>query len=210
MSYPPAWRHETDPSQGVRLMRAHPLAHLYTSHGGQRVTRIAFVVDLGGDRPARLRGHVNGANPQAEGLDGAGVLAVFSGPLSYVSPHWRIDKARGGTFDYEQVVVRGTARTVEGIEHFRRMIDDLSALIEPEYAGAGDYPVWQTSMAAPGYIERLIPHITQFVIDISEIEVISKLHQQFPEEDRRSVAEHLERCQREGSREIARRIRESL
>ena len=210
MSYPPEWRRETNLSEGVRLMRAYPLAHLYTSHAGQRVTRIPFLVDAEGERPVRLRAHLNRENPQASGLDGAGVLVVFSGPSSYVSPHWRVDKARGGTFDYEQVVVRGTARCVEGEDHFRRMIDDLSALIEPRYAEAGDYPVWQTSMAAPGYIERLVHHITQFVVEVEDVEIVSKLHQQFPAEDRRSVADHLDRCQREDSREIARRIRESL
>lgn len=207
MSYPPSPRREMDPVVALELMAAHPFAHLFTNHGGPRVTRIPFVTDAEHGRPVRLRAHLNRLNPQADGLDGASVLVAFSGHATYVSPHWRVDQTRGGTYDYEEVVVRGTSRVVEGLDVFRRMIDDLSSLIEPQYAEAGDYPVWQTSMAAPGYIERLVPHIIQFEIDIEGLDIISKLHQQFPLEDRESVADHLARCHRDSSRAIAEKIR---
>lgn len=210
MSYPPPWRRQDDPAVALELMAAHPFAHLMTAHNGLGATRIPFVTDTESGRPTRLRAHLHGKNPQVPGLDGAEVLAVFSGHATYVSPHWRVDKGRGGTFDYEEVTVRGRARVVEGIETFRRLIDDLSALIEPQYAEIGDDPVWQTEMAPPGYIERLVPMITQFVVEIDEYEIVSKLHQQFPEEDRRSVADHLARGHRDSSRAIAEKIRRSL
>ena len=191
-------------------MAAHPLAHLFTAHNGLRSTRIPFVTDRDAERPVRLRGHLNSKNPQARDIDGARVLVAFSGHETYVSPNWRIDKDRGGTYDYEEVTVRGTAKVIEGEAHFREMIDDLSALIEPQYSEVADHPVWQTSIAAPGYIERLVPHVTQFVVNIEELEVISKLHQQFPAEDRISVADHLDRCHRDASRAIADKIRRTL
>jgi transcriptional regulator len=210
MTYPPKWRSNSDPALAAKLMSEHPFAHLITSHAGLQSTRIPVVTDLKGGRPVRVRGHINGQNPQAKGLDGNEVLVVFSGYSTYVSPQWRVDQSRGGTYDYEQVSVRGKARVIEGIEPFCRLIDDLSSLIEPQYAEVGDYPVWQTSMAAPGYIEHFVSHITQFEIEIEELEVVSKLHQEFPEEDRRSVAEHLQRCDRDGARAIAERIRSTL
>jgi transcriptional regulator len=200
----------TDPAAALELMAAHPFAHLFTSYNVLRATRIPFVTDAEGGRPVRLRAHLNRQNPQAQGLDGAPVLVAFSGHATYVSPHWRIDKTRGGTYDYEEVIVRGTAPTAPGLalDHFRRMIDDLSALIEPQYSEAGDYPVWQTSMAAPGYIERLVEHVTQFVVEIEDVEIISKLHQHFPKEDRQSVAAHLARCNRDASLAIAEKMRQ--
>ncbi len=210
MSYPPDWRRVTDPAAALALMAAHPFAHFFTSHGGQRVTRIPFVTDTEDGQPTRLRAHLNSQNPQAEGLDGSPVLVAFSGPSTYVSPHWRQDKARGGTYDYEEVIIRGTARAVEGIEFFREMIDDLSALIEPQYAEVADNPVWQTTMAAPGYIERLISHITLFVVEVEECEMISKLHQQFPKEDRRCISDHLDRCHRDDARAIGEKIRRTM
>jgi len=210
MTYPPKWRHEADPARARELMDAHPLAHFFTSHNGLRSTRIPFVTDLEADAPVRLRGHLNKQNPQAKDLDAAPVLVAFSGHETYVSPNWRASKDRGGTYDYEEVTIRGTARVVEGEDHFRRMIDDLSALIEPQHAEVASHPTWQTSDAPAGYIERLLPHITQFVVEIEELELISKLHQNFPRADRESIAEHLERCNREGSRAIAAKIRQTL
>lgn len=210
MTYPPAWRAESDPQAALALVQAFPFAHLFTAHGDLRSTRLPLVADVEDGRIAHLRGHLNGQNPQCVGLDGAPVLVVFSGPATYVSPHWRSQPTRGGTYDYEEVRVRGTARVVEDKNFFCRLIDDLSALIEPQYADVGDYPVWRTSMAPEGYIDRLFPHVTPFAVEVQAVEMISKLHQPFPPEDRKSVAEHLERSSRQDARLIAAKIRRSL
>lgn len=210
MTYPPPSRTEPDIALALQLMREYPFAHFFTAHAGLHSTRIPFVTDTQDQHPTQLRGHLNAINPQTQGLDAAPVLVAFSGPSTYVSPNWRADKSRGGTYDYQEVIVRGTARVVEGIDNFKAMIDDLSRLIEPQYEEVGDDPVWRISDATPGYIERLVPHITQFVIDIEHCEMISKLHQQFPEEDRRSVADHLMKCNRDESRAIAKKIRQTL
>jgi len=209
MSYPPAWR--IDHSDAApQLMREHPFAHLFTAHSVLGATRIPFVTDIEDGAPFRLRGHLNAQNPQAEGLDGADVLIVFSGYSTYVSPNWRIEPTRGGTYDYEEVRVRGAARIRTDIQYFRKLIDDLSALIEPQYAEVGDYPVWNTSIAPEGYVERLFPMVASFEIKIDSVEMISKLHQQFPDADRKSIADHLSRSKREGARAIAEKIRKSI
>ncbi|OQW61301.1 MAG: hypothetical protein A4S17_09630, partial [Proteobacteria bacterium HN_bin10] len=179
MSYPPQWRCESDADAAIALVRAYPFAHLFSAHGGLNATRAPFVADVEGGRIARLRAHLNGQNPQCVGLDGAPVLVVFSGPATYVSPHWRKEPTQGGTYDYEQVQVRGTARVVADKDYFCRLIDDLSALIEPQYAEVGDCPVWQTSMAPAGYIDRLFPAVTPFAIEVEGVDMISKLHQPF-------------------------------
>ena len=171
MTYPPAWRSENDAQAALALAQAHPFAHLFTAHGGLRSTRLPLMADVQDGRTGRLRGHLNRQNPQCAGLDGASVLAVFSGPATYVSPHWRTEPTRGGTYDYEEVRVSGTARVVADKDFFCRLIDDLSALIEPQYAEVGDYPVWRTSMAPDGYIDRLFPHVTPFVIEVQAVEM---------------------------------------
>jgi transcriptional regulator len=207
MDYPPLSRRVSDPGAAIALMGAHPFAHPFTSHGGLRVTRLPFVADTENGRPVRLRAHLNGQNPQVHDLDGAPVLVAFSGPSTYVSPHWRAERTRAGTYDYEEVQVRGTVRVVNDIDFFIELINDLSALIEPQYSDVGEYPVWQTSMAPQGYIERLFLHVTPFVIDIDAVETISKLHQQFPVEDRKAVAEHLSHSGRDDARAIAEKMR---
>ncbi|MCB1589992.1 MAG: FMN-binding negative transcriptional regulator [Xanthomonadales bacterium] len=210
MNYPPSWRHISDFTLASQLMSEHPFAHLITAVEGPHATRIPFVTDVEDDQPIRLRAHLNGKNPQVRHLDGASVLVVFSGPHSYVSPHWRTAPTRGGTYDYEEVQVRGTAHVVGDIGDFCRLIDDLSSLIEPQYAEVGDYPVWNTAMAPAGYVERLFPQIVAFEVVIESIQTVSKLHQPFPEEDRISVAEHLGRSRREDARAIADKIRASI
>lgn len=210
MTYPPDWRCVTDQEAALELMRQHPFAHFVTSHSGLSSTRIPFVTDVDNGDIVRLRAHLNGQNPQVPGLDGCEALITFAGRATYVSPNWRTDRTRAGTYDYEEVQVRGVVKRVSDIGYFRRLIDDLAALIEPQYADIGDYPLWQTTMSPPGYIERLFPAITAFEVDIQSVKMVSKLHQTFSKADRRSVADHLARSDGEDARMIAEKIRKQI
>ncbi len=210
MSYPPEWRIAENIDAAYALMREHPFALLTTAHGGLHSTRTPFIADVAEGKLTHLRAHVNARNPQAEQLHGQDALVIFDGPASYVSPNWRTDRTRAATYDYEQVQVRGIAHLVDDIGFFRRLIDDLAAQIEPQYSEVGAYPTWQTAMSPQGYVERLFPAIVAFKIEVTSIRMISKLHQTFPEADRRSIADHLDRSHREGSRAIAAKIRAHL
>lgn len=210
MTYPPDWRISDDVCAATALMRAHPFAHFVTGHDGLHATRIPFIADLQNDAPVRLRGHLNARNPQAEKLDGQNALISFDGPATYVSPNWRTDLSRAGTFDYEQVQVRGRVIINTDILFFRRLVDDLAAMIEPHYADIGDYPIWRSDMTPPGYVERLFPAIVAFEIEIKSVRLISKLHQAFPAADRRSIAEHLARSARQDAQAIAAKIKAQL
>lgn len=207
MTYPPDWRRETDTHEIVKLVRDYPFAHLFTAHNGLRSTRTPMLLDCEAGRPVRLRGHVNRQNPQVAGLEGANILVVFSGPSTYVSPNWRTDLGRAATFDYEEVRIEGTATLVPDLGFFTDLVDQLAAQIEPQYSEIGDYPVWQSSMAPAGYVERLFPHIQAFSIAVENAEMISKLHQPFSSEDRASIADHLSRSHRSDARAIAARMR---
>jgi transcriptional regulator len=210
MSYPPSWRQVADPDFSVALMREHPFAHLVTANGALAATRIPFLVDCVDAHPVGLRAHLNAQNAQALNLEGSAALVVFSGSASYVSPHWRTSPTRAGTFDYEEVQVRGRVRIEPDIGFFRALIDGLSALIEPRHADIGNYPTWTTAMAPEGYVERLFPQIICFSIEIESLSAVSKLHQQFPAEDRRLIAAHLARSRHEASRAIAAKMRQTL
>jgi len=208
MSYPPEWRRTDECDDIIELVTRYPFAHLITAKGGLKSTRIPFIMDSDNGKPVRLRGHLNGNNPQARIIDASQLMIVFSGPSTYVSPNWRTDLYRGPTFDYQEVRIHGTASAEPGIGFFTQLVDDLANQIEPQYSEVGDYPIWQSSMTPDGYIERLLPHVTSFTVTIESIEMISKLHQQFPKEDRQSIADHLSKSSRTESREIAERIRQ--
>lgn len=207
MTYPPIAYRVTEPGAAIALMREHPFAHVISVQGQLRVTRVPILVDVEEGRAVRLRGHFDARNPQAKELDGAHLLVAFSGPAAYVSPHWRADKTKGGTFDYEEVQVRGRARVVRELAFFTQLVDDLSSLLEPQHSEIGDYPVWRTSMAPAGHLERQHPRVVTFVVEIDAIDAVAKLHQDFPEADRLSVAEHLARSRRDDVRALAEKIR---
>ncbi|MCA8968518.1 MAG: FMN-binding negative transcriptional regulator [Planctomycetes bacterium] len=210
MGYPPDWRRHEDAAAVEALLSRDPFAHFVTSHTGLRSTRIPLIADFENAAPVRLRGHLNRQNPQAEDLDGQLALATFDGPATYVSPNWRTNLKVAATYDYEEVQIRGTVRVVSDIDFFRCLVDDLARMIEPQHSEVGAYPVWQSSMTPPGYVERLFPAITVFELEVQSTQMISKLHQTYPEADRRSIADHLTRSHREGARRIAEKIRMQL
>ncbi|WOI52467.1 FMN-binding negative transcriptional regulator [Parvularcula sp. LCG005] len=207
MAYPPLPYRPKDERFIASIVREHPFATLFTAGGGLHATRLPVLVDMEEGQPLRLRAHVNARNPQAGLLDGGDVLVSFTGPHTYVSPHWRADKGRGGTWNFTGVNIRGTARLRPEPDFFRALVNDLSALVEPQYAEIGDYPVWTDAMAPDGYIERLLPQLTAFEVDVTAVEPVAMLHQDYSAEDRRSVVDHLSRSSREGARAIAEMIR---
>lgn len=210
MTYPPEWRVVTDVEAVLAVVREHPFAHLITVDDVAHATRIPLIVDVADGRIVTARGHMNRSNPQASGLDGSEALILFDGHATYVSPNWRVDRSRAATYDYEQVRLRGIVKVASSLDFFRRQVDDLAALIEPQYGEVGDYPLWQTSSSPPGYLERLHPAVIAFEVTVQEVQMISKLHQPFDEADRRSIADHLARSHREDARSIAEKIRGQL
>lgn len=199
MTYPPEKHQERDLEIITGVMRAHPFAHFFTSvDGGEgpgpRVTRLPFALDVdAGGAPAVLRAHLNRRNPQMDGLDGADALVAFSGPHSFVSPNWRTNRKRAGTWDYQAVHVWGRVRVREERAFFAALIDDLAAPAEAAHRGVSDAPPWAMADADPDYVDRLFPHLAPFEVVVTKVEAISKLHQDFPEADALSVADHLDR-----------------
>lgn len=211
MPYPPPHFHEKDEARIAALMREHPFAHLFTSGPlGHRTTRLPFVTDVEDGRIIRLRAHFSRQNPQSEILDGAAVLVAFSGPASYVSPNWRTEQNRGATWDYLAVQVWGTARVREDRGFFEQLINDVASAVEPRFDGVSDRPDWSMKDAPKDYVDRLFPALVPFEISVSAIEATSKLHQNFPEEDIRSVADHLGRADNASSQAVSDAMREAL
>lgn len=203
MVYPPRPHQEHDPARIEGLIRDFPFAHLFTGEKEKlQVTRVPFALDVADGEACRLRAHLNGSNPQCEALDGAEALVAFSGPDSYVSPNWRTASDRGATWDYTAVHVWGRVRVRQDREFFERLIDDLAEAAEARHRGVSEKPDWSMKNVTDEYVERLRPKLCAFEIEVSRIEAISKLHQNFPEADARSVAEHLARSPYEQGRTV--------
>ena len=211
MVYPPNWRQENDPVKIEELIRAHPFAHFFTNvKNFQRVTRLPFAVDAKEGEIRRLRAHMNMQNPQCADLDRSDALIAFSGPDSYVSPNWRTVSDRGATWDYTAVHVWGHVRTRNDRAFFDQLINDLAAAQERQFQGVSDKPDWSMTDLAEDYIESRRAQICAFEVEVSRVEGVAKLHQNFPQEDARSVADHLAKTGREKSKAISQLITQRL
>jgi len=211
MAYPPKPNLEHDQGKIEALIRSYPFAHLFTSKDGAHdVTRLPFVLDIEGGKLVRLRAHMNAQNPQASVIDGADILVAFSGPDSYVSPNWRMEANHGATWDYTAVHVWGRATRRSERTFFAQLITDLAQNAEQRFEGVSERGAWTFSDAPEGYVDRLLPRLVSFEVEIERVEAISKLHQDFPREDAARVAEHLEKSGHFQSQSIAGLIKDRL
>lgn len=209
MTYPPKPHVEHDGARIAALISAYPFAHIFSGTGpDQRVTRLPFVHDTIGEGFGRLRAHMDANNPQAAHLDGGDVLVAFSGPHAYVSPNWRSDRTRGATWDYTAVHVWGRTRLRQERSFFAELIRDLAAPREVEHENLTEHPHWTFEDAPEAYVDRLFPHLKAFEVEITHVEAISKLHQDFAPRDALMVADHLANSTDEDGRRIAALIRE--
>jgi transcriptional regulator len=80
-----------------------------------------------------LIGHLAKANPQCEHLASAeSVLAIFTGPHGYISPHWYTHAPAVPTWNYTAVHVYGKPKLITEPEALAKILLTLEAHYEPE------------------------------------------------------------------------------
>ena len=193
--------------EGPDAIRAHIEAHPFAALVVQRESGIEAVhvpLLLDTDDGKRLRGHIARANGVFDaGLEGAEVLAIFSGPQGYVSPGWYPSKRENPkvvpTWNYTAVHASGTLHFHEDRDWLLRNVGDLTDRFEADRAEP-----WSLDDAPRDYLEAMVRGIVGLEIKITRIDGKAKLSQNRPEEDRRSVIEGLER---DGAEALARLMR---
>ncbi|MCI0457772.1 MAG: FMN-binding negative transcriptional regulator [Gemmataceae bacterium] len=144
-----------------------------------------------------LVGHMARANPQWQQADGRPVLAVFSGPHTYISPSWYEAEGVVPTWNYVAVHVTGVLRAVHDRDALLRIVLDTVAT----YEGRRPTP-WGVDGSA-AYLDRLLKAIVGFRIEITGLEGKWKLSQNHPPERREKVIRALREQGGEDSEEIA-------
>lgn len=142
-------------------------------------SHLPFMVEQGASTV--LVGHMARANPQWKGLDDAPVLINFLGPNTHISPAWYTTSPRAPTWNYVAVQVRGRARVTQDRERLRKMVLDLSALMEPENSP------WVAAKLDSAYVDKLLPGIVGFTIEVDDIDVQLRLSQQNNADDQHKV-----------------------
>ncbi|MDY3554533.1 FMN-binding negative transcriptional regulator [Gemmata sp. JC717] len=149
-------------------------------------THLPFLLDRTAGPHGTLVGHMARANPHWHDLTAEPVLAVFSGPHAYISPAWYETEHAVPTWNYVAVHATGRAALVE--DHTELL--DIVRRSVSYYEAARPNP-WALNESGP-FVERLLPQIVGFRIEIERLEGKKKLSQNHPRERREKVIQALE------------------
>lgn len=184
MYIPPYYR-ETDATAIVQFVQANSFAVLI-SQGPDRpvATHVPLLYRRAADGREYLLGHLARANPQWRTWAEQSVLAVFSGPHSYVSSSWYA-QTNVPTWNYQAVHVYGTVRVLEGEELLQALREQVA-----KYEQAMRRPM--SVDALPGaFLEQHLRGIVGFELAITDIQAVAKLSQNRNDEDYRTITQEL-------------------
>ncbi|MGS0740647.1 FMN-binding negative transcriptional regulator [Glaciimonas sp. GG7] len=174
------------------LMRAYPLATLITmTDAGIEANHIPLLLS---DQPTplgKLVGHVARANPIWRDVQkDSEVLAVFSGPNTYISPSWYATKKQHGkvvpTWNYAVTHAYGTLRVIDDVVWLRNHLGELVGHTEANMPAP-----WALTDAPTDYIEKMMTAIVGIEITITRLIGKWKVSQNQPVENRISVIDAL-------------------
>ena len=199
--YTPAHFRVTEPAALHRIIAAHPLGVLVTSHEGSLdANHLPFEFDPQIGPLGRLSAHVARANPVwQQCADGADVLVIFRGNESYISPNWYPSKHETHrlvpTWNYEVVHAHGRLRVRDDEKFLRGVLARLTRVHE-----AQEPKPWKMGDSAPEYIDMMLRAVVGLEIDITALEGKSKLSQN---REPRDVAGAVQMLRQRGSDELA-------
>ncbi|MHB1943174.1 MAG: FMN-binding negative transcriptional regulator [Acidiferrobacteraceae bacterium] len=188
---------EERPDRLMEIVARYPFGLLISDASGEPlVSHVPMLVEQ--DRGSIVvLGHLARANPQCAALQSGGqMLAVFSGPDSYVSPSW-YESPGVPTWNYVAVHLKGRARMIDDPPELRGVLERLTARFETE-AGA-----CSSSASLVERFEGLLPHIVGFALVADRVEGRFKLSQNRPWVDRVCVATALRGSGRSAAMELA-------
>ena len=166
------------------------------TNGKLWATHIPLELEKTKEGKSILFGHISKENPQWESFESdANVLAIFSGPHSYVSSSW-YEKENVPTWNYIAVHVYGKVKIIEG----DAVIASLKKLTD-KYEAHAENPVRIEDLSEKTM--RQASGIVAFEIEIDRIEAVKKMSQNRNEKDYQNVISELEKTEKVNSKEVA-------
>jgi transcriptional regulator len=204
MVYLPPYFTEARPSVLVKHIERHDFG-LLVSHGaaGLVASHIPFLIERDRDK-LHLHGHLARPNPQVSDLaQGGEMLAIFSGPHTYISPNWYATGPSVPTWNYVDVHAYGTVSLIEDLDWLRGLVRRLSERHE-----AHNPVPWRMQDLPEAYLEGMLKGIVGLDIAVTRLEGKYKLSQNRPAVDRPLVIAALERRNDAHSLAVARLMQE--
>ncbi|MCE9527426.1 MAG: FMN-binding negative transcriptional regulator [Planctomycetales bacterium] len=204
--YIPAHFAETDLSKLHTAIETYSFATLVSEHEGElTASHLPLLLKRNsGSKFGTLFGHMAKANPQWEQAAGKDVLAIFSGPHTYISPTWYEEEKTVPTWNYVAVHAYGRLELVQDSEEKLDILRQTVDIYERNMPSPWPLP-------EPGeFLSRLADQIVAFQIPLRRLEGKWKLNQNHPLARRQRVIAALRSRPDEASREIAGLMEERL
>jgi transcriptional regulator len=156
------------------------------TNGKLWATHIPLELGTNKDDKTILEGHISKENPQWKGFaENDQILAIFSGPHSYISPSW-YDHENVPTWNYIAVHVYGKIKIIEGdavIQSLKRLVD--------KYEQNSENPVRIEDLSKKTMMQSR--GIVAFEIEIEEIQAQQKMSQNRDDKNYQNIISELEK-----------------
>lgn len=169
---------EQDPAAVIAFAKAHPFAFIsgVDKHLYPVATQIPVFID---EREGKLflSGHLMKKTDHHLAFEqNPHVLAVFTGPSTYVSASWYSDKRQGSTWNYVSVHAKGIMRFLDHAA-LLNVLDRTTAHYENDPGSGANFKDLPQE-----YIDRMAKAIVAFEIEVTELNHVFKLSQNRDEE----------------------------
>jgi transcriptional regulator len=198
--YTPDLYKNEDPESIRTFLKENSFGILINQTNGKLcATHIPIELEINADGKEILQGHISKLNPQAEGFGEIDqVLAIFSGPHSYISSSW-YDHENVPTWNYLAVHVYGRIKIVDetvAIESLKKLVD--------KYEVNSECPVRVEDLSAKTM--REVKGIIAFEIEIDEIQATKKLSQNRDAKNYTNIITELEKTKNPQSIALAKEM----
>lgn len=158
------------------------------TNGKLCATHIPMELGINADGKEILEGHISKLNPQADGFaENDQVLAVFTGPHSYISSSW-YDHENVPTWNYIAVHVYGRIKIVD----YDTSVEQLKKLVD-KYEANSENPVRVENLSSKTMREAR--GIFGLEIEIDEIQATKKLSQNRDDHNYKNIISELEKTE---------------
>ena len=179
---------EKDTAIVIEFMKQHSFAMIIGVDAEQKpvATQIPFLF-VEKDGQLYLRGHIMKGNDHHKAFtENKNVLAVFTGPHTYVSASWYANNKQASTWNYMTVHAKGEMSFLADTE-LLVMLDELTSFYENDPNSPSLY-----KELPEDYILRLTKAIVAFEIKVTSIDHVFKLSQNRDEKSYGHIMDKLE------------------
>lgn len=145
-----------------------------------------FIEETNGRRI--LRGHImKNTDHHKAFLHNSNILAVFTGHHTYVSGTWYSNPYIPSTWNYMSVHVKGKIKFLDD-----DALEDILRLTSLHFEKGNEASTTIFDNLPSGFIERVMPYIVAFEIEITDIDTVFKLSQDRDYESYKNIIAKLE------------------